>query len=52
MGETFRLAVANFAERHQIPVIRFAKHDPTPPACKLSATALGQPTCRLSSIAG
>ena len=27
MGETFRLAVANFAKRHQIPVIRFAKRD-------------------------
>ena len=27
MGETFRLAVANFAKRHQIPVIRFGKRD-------------------------
>jgi hypothetical protein len=27
MGESFRLAVANFAKRHQIPVIRFGKRD-------------------------
>ena len=27
MGEAFRLAVASFAKRHQIPVIRFAKRD-------------------------
>jgi hypothetical protein len=27
MGETFRLAVANFAKRHQVPIIRFAKRD-------------------------
>jgi len=27
MGEVFRLAVASFAKRHQIPIIRFAKRD-------------------------
>ena len=27
MGETFRQAVASFAKRHQIPVIRFGKRD-------------------------
>jgi hypothetical protein len=27
MGESFRLAVANYAKRHQIPVIRFGKRD-------------------------
>jgi hypothetical protein len=27
MGEAFRLAVANFAKRYQIPVIRFARRD-------------------------
>ena len=27
MGEAFRVAVASFAKRHQIPVIRFAKRD-------------------------
>jgi hypothetical protein len=27
MGEVFRLAVANFAKRHQIPIIRFATRD-------------------------
>ena len=27
MGEAFRSAVANFAKRYQIPIIRFAKRD-------------------------
>src|SRR5436190_24001927 len=27
MGEAFRMAVASFAKRHQIPIIRFAKRD-------------------------